>query len=40
MKGLGTALITPFTADGKIDFQALGMWIEHQVAGGTDYLVV
>ena len=40
MKGLGTALITPFSADGKIDFPALGQLIEHQVAGGTDYLVI
>jgi 4-hydroxy-tetrahydrodipicolinate synthase len=40
MKGLGTALITPFTTDGKIDYDSLGHLIEHQVAGGTDYLVI
>ena len=40
MKGLGTALVTPFTEEGEIDFQALGTLIEHQVAGGTDYLVI
>ena len=40
MKGLGTALITPFTKEGKVDFEALGRLIEHQVVGGTDYLVV
>ena len=40
MKGLGTALVTPFLEDGSVDFQALGTLIEHQVAGGTDYLVV
>ena len=40
MKGLGTALITPFTEDGKIDFQALNILIEHQIANGVDYLVV
>ena len=40
MKGLGTALITPFTEEGNIDFQALSTLIEHQLAGGTDYLVV
>ena len=40
MKGLGTALVTPFTEEGEIDFQALWTLIEHQVAGGTDYLVV
>ena len=40
MKGLGTALVTPFLEDGNVDFQSLGTLIEHQVAGGTDYLVV
>ena len=40
MKGLGTALITPFTKDGKIDYDSLGQLIEHQVTGGTDYLVI
>ena len=40
MKGLGTALITPFTKDGKIDYDSLGQLIEHQVSGGTDYLVI
>ena len=40
MKGLGTALVTPFTEDGKVDFHALSTLIEHQIAGGTDYLVI
>ena len=40
MKGLGTALVTPFTEDGQIDFQSLSILIEHQIAGGTDYLVL
>lgn len=40
MKGLGTALVTPFLEDGRVDFQALGTLIEFQVSGGTDYLVV
>lgn len=40
MKGLGTALVTPFTAEGAIDYPALGALIEHQIAGGTDYLVL
>lgn len=40
MKGLGTALITPFLEDGVIDFQALSAMIEHQVNGGVDYLVI
>ena len=40
MKGLGTALVTPFTKEGKVDYESLGQLIEHQVAGGTDYLVI
>ena len=40
MKGLGTALITPFMEDGIIDFQSLSAMIEHQVDGGVDYLVI
>jgi 4-hydroxy-tetrahydrodipicolinate synthase len=40
MKGLGTALITPFLENGEVDYPALGSLVEHQIAGGTDYLVV
>lgn len=40
MKGLGTALVTPFMEDGTIDFQSLSAMIEHQVNGGVDYLVI
>lgn len=40
MKGLGTALITPFMEDETIDFQSLSAMIEHQVNGGVDYLVI
>ena len=40
MKGLGTALITPFMEDGTIDFQSFSAMIEHQVNGGVDYLVI
>lgn len=40
MKGIGTALVTPFQADGSIDFQALQRLIEHQINGGIDYLVI
>ena len=40
MKGLGTALVTPFTEEGKIDFQSLNTLLEHQINGGTDYLVI
>ncbi len=34
------ALITPFLANGQIDFAALASLIEYQIAGGTDALVI
>lgn len=40
MKGLGTALVTPFLENGEVDYPALGSLVEHQIAGGIDYLVV
>ena len=38
-KGAGVALVTPFTEENKIDFDALGRVIDNQVKGGMDYLV-
>ena len=40
MKGLGTALVTPFLENVEIDYNPLSTLIEHQIAGGTDYLVI
>lgn len=40
IKGLGTALITPFTADGSVDFQALARLLDTQLTGKVDYIVV
>ncbi len=40
MVGLGTALITHFTASGQIDFAALERLLDKQLAGHVDYLVV
>ncbi len=37
--GSATALITPFTETG-VNFDVLGELIEHQIAGGTDALVI
>ena len=37
--GSATALITPFTETG-VNFDVLGQLIEHQIAGGTDALVI
>jgi len=38
-KGAGVALVTPFSEENKIDFDALGKVIDSQVKGGMDYLV-
>lgn len=40
MKGLGTALVTPFGKDGQVNYTALSSLIEHQIAGGVDYIVL
>ena len=40
LKGLGTALITPFDAHGKVDFEALARLLDTQLTGFVDYLVV
>lgn len=32
-------MITPFTTDGRIDYQALGRMIDYVIEGGTDYIV-
>lgn len=39
-KGSATALITPFTQSGEIDYQALSGLLEFQIANKTDALVV
>ena len=39
LKGAGVALVTPFNADGSIDFDTLGNLIEYQITEGMDYLV-
>ncbi len=38
-KGVGVALVTPFSADGSIDYTALSNLIEFNIAGGVDFLV-
>ena len=40
LKGLGTALITPFDANGKVDYEALERLLETQLKGFLDYIVV
>jgi len=40
LKGLGTALITPFQADGRVDYKALARLLDTQLSGYVDYIVV
>lgn len=39
-KGLGIALVTPFTASGEIDYAALDRIIDYQLQRGVDFLCV
>ena len=38
--GTATAMITPFTKEGAVNFDAFGRMIEYQIAGGTDVLLI
>ena len=40
IKGLGTALITPFDANGSVDYKALARLLDTQLTGFVDYIVV
>ena len=39
-QGCGTALVTPFTTDGSVDYPALRALVDWQIAEGIDFLVV
>lgn len=39
-KGLGVAMVTPFTVEKEIDYDATERMVEHLVGGGVDYLVL
>lgn len=39
-KGMGIALITPFTQEGKVDFVALRRLLDYQLSNGTDFLCI
>ncbi|MCR5276330.1 MAG: 4-hydroxy-tetrahydrodipicolinate synthase [Bacteroidales bacterium] len=39
LKGCGTALVTPFTADGAVDYAAYAALVDRQVASGVHFLV-
>lgn len=40
LRGVGVALVTPFTECGEVDYPALTSLINHITTGGVDYLVV
>lgn len=40
MKGTGVAVITPFTAEGRIDYCALEKILGYQIEGGVDFFVI
>ena len=39
LTGVGVAMITPFTSDGRVDYQALARMIDYVIEGGVDYIV-
>lgn len=39
LAGVGAAMITPFTPEGKVDYNALGRMIDYVIEGGVDYIV-
>lgn len=39
LKGTGTALVTPFTPEGEVDYEAYAALVERQIEGGVDFLV-
>lgn len=40
LRGLGTALITPFKADKSVDYEGLTRLLDTQLTGSVDYIVV
>ncbi len=40
IKGLGVAIVTPFTETGEVDYAALDRLVDYVIEGGVDYLVV
>ncbi len=39
LRGTGVALVTPFQANGSIDFESLGKVINHVISNGCEYVV-
>ena len=40
LKGVGAALVTPFTENGIVDYDGLGRLLKYTAEGGVDYFVV
>lgn len=40
LKGIGVALVTPFSNDGQVDYAALDKLVQFDIQNGIDYLVV
>lgn len=40
LRGIGTALVTPFKQDKSVDYEALERLVERQIESGVDFLVV
>ena len=38
--GAGVAIVTPFLADGKVNYEKFAELIEFQIEGGTDAIIV
>ncbi len=39
LSGVGVAMVTPFTPDGRVDYEGLGRMIDYVIEGGVDYIV-
>lgn len=39
-RGLGIALITPFTKEGEVDYKALTRLVEYQITNGADFMCI
>lgn len=39
-RGLGIALVTPFTPDGQVDYKSLKCLVEYQIDNGADFLCI
>lgn len=39
LSGVGAAMVTPFTPEGRIDYEALERMVDYVIDGGVDYIV-